>query len=58
VWNRHGPAGVCYTNVMKPGDLIDEFELQDQDGKPVTLSDLVVDGPAVLYFYIKAMTPG
>lgn len=43
---------------MKSGDLIDDFELLDQDGKPVTLSDLVADGPAVLYFYIKAKTPG
>lgn len=43
---------------MKPGDLIDEFELQDQNGAPVSLSDLVADGPAVLYYYVKAMTPG
>lgn len=43
---------------MKPGDRINEFELLDQDGRPVTLSDLVADGPAVLYFYVKAMTPG
>ena len=43
---------------MKSGDLIDDFELLDQDGNPVTLSDLVADGPAVLYFYIKAKTPG
>lgn len=54
------PSGshLCYTVQMKSGDLIDEFELQDQDGNPVTLSDLVADGPAVLYFYVKAMTPG
>ena len=43
---------------MKSGDLIDDFELLDQDGNTVTLSDLVADGPAVLYFYIKAKTPG
>lgn len=43
---------------MKRGDLIDEFELQDQDGHPVTLSDLVADGPAVLFYFVKAMTPG
>jgi len=42
---------------MKPGDLIDEFELQDQDGARVSLSDLLADGPAVLYFYVRAMTP-
>ncbi len=43
---------------MKREDLIDEFELQDQDGHSVTLSDLVVDGPTVLYYFVKAMTPG
>ena len=43
---------------MKREDLIDEFELQDQDGQPVTLSDLVADGPTVLYYFVKAMTPG
>ena len=43
---------------MKTGDRIDDFELLDQDGNPVTLDDLVADGPAVLYFYVKAMTPG
>lgn len=43
---------------MKRGDLIDEFELQDQDGRPVTLSELVSDGTVVLYYFVKAMTPG
>jgi peroxiredoxin Q/BCP len=34
-----------------------DFTLPDQDGKPVTLSDLRGE-PVVLYFYPKADTPG
>jgi thioredoxin-dependent peroxiredoxin len=34
-----------------------DFELEDQDGKPVKLSDLR-GSPVVLYFYPKADTPG
>lgn len=43
---------------MKPGDIVPDFELPDQDGKPVRLSDLLVQGPVVLFFYPAAMTPG
>ncbi len=35
-----------------------DFELPDQDGKPVRLSELVLAGPVVLFFYPAAMTPG
>ena len=35
-----------------------DFELPDQDGKPVTLSTLLLDGPVVLFFYPAALTPG
>ena len=35
-----------------------DFELPDQDGKPVSLSTLLLDGPVVLFFYPAAMTPG
>ena len=35
-----------------------DFELPDQDGKPVALSTLLLDGPVVLFFYPAAMTPG
>jgi len=34
------------------------FELPDQDGKPVSLNTLLLDGPVVLFFYPAAMTPG
>lgn len=43
---------------MQVGDLVPDFELPDQDGKPVTLSGLLVDGPVVLFFYPAAMTAG
>ena len=35
-----------------------DFELPDQDGKTVRLSDLLLTGPVVLFFYPAAMTPG
>ncbi len=43
---------------MNEGDIVDDFELLDQSGEPVTLSSLVEEGPLVLFFYPKAMTPG
>ena len=39
------------------GDAAPDFELPDQDGDPVRLSDLR-GRPVVLYFYPKADTPG
>ena len=35
-----------------------DFELPDENGRPVRLSDLLADGPLVLFFYPAAMTPG
>jgi peroxiredoxin Q/BCP len=35
-----------------------DFELPDQDGKQRRLSDLLLAGPVVLFFYPMAMTPG
>lgn len=43
---------------MTPGDVIEDFELPDQDGAPRRLSTLLADGPVVLFFYPAAMTPG
>ena len=40
------------------GSLAPDFELPDQDGKPVALSTLLLDGPVVLFFYPAALTPG
>ncbi len=43
---------------VRKNDRIDDFTSTDQDGNTVRLSDLVANGPAVLFFYPKAMTPG
>jgi peroxiredoxin Q/BCP len=43
---------------MNPGDVVDDFELPDETGTPRKLSDLLVDGPVVLFFYPAAMTSG
>jgi peroxiredoxin Q/BCP len=43
--------------VIEPGDVAPDFELPDQDGRAVKLSDFR-GTPVVLYFYPKADTPG
>ena len=43
---------------MRAGDVVTEFTLEDQHGDAVSLTSLLADGPLVVYFYIKAMTPG
>jgi peroxiredoxin Q/BCP len=43
---------------MKAGEVVPDFELPDQDGKNVRLSEELGKGPVVLFFYPKAMTPG
>ena len=43
--------------MIEPGQTAPDFELPDQDGNPVCLSDLR-GGLVVLYFYPKADTPG
>ena len=43
---------------MQKNDLVDDFSALDQDGRMVRLSELVAEGPLVLFFYPKAMTPG
>jgi thioredoxin-dependent peroxiredoxin len=43
--------------VIEEGTTAPDFELHDQDGNPVKLSDLR-GSPVVLYFYPKADTPG
>ena len=40
------------------GDIAPDFEHPDQDGTPRRLSELVADGPVVLFFYPGAMTRG
>jgi thioredoxin-dependent peroxiredoxin len=45
------------TGMIQSGQEAPDFELPDQDGNPVRLSDLR-GGKVVLYFYPKADTPG
>ncbi|GIF02681.1 peroxiredoxin [Actinoplanes siamensis] len=40
------------------GDLAPDFALPDQDGTPRRLTDLLAEGPVVLFFYPGAMTRG
>lgn len=42
---------------MKPGDLVEDFTLKNQDGNDVSLSDFK-GSPVVLFFYPRADTPG
>ena len=40
------------------GTLAPDFELPDQDGNPIRLSELLADGPVVLFFYPVALSGG
>ena len=43
---------------MKPGDIVEDFTLPDQTGRPRSLAEFLADGPVVLFFYPAAMTTG
>ncbi|MFD5826199.1 peroxiredoxin [Lentzea sp. NPDC060358] len=43
---------------MEPGDLAPDFTLPDQDGTDRKLSELLENGPVVLFFYPGAMSRG
>ncbi|MFI6417083.1 peroxiredoxin [Streptomyces sp. NPDC050842] len=43
---------------MNVGDLVEDFTLPDETGTPRALSELLSEGPVVLFFYPAAMTPG
>jgi thioredoxin-dependent peroxiredoxin len=43
---------------IQAGDKAPDFTLPDTDGKPVTLSTLLHQGPVILAFYPKAFTSG
>jgi peroxiredoxin Q/BCP len=51
------PDRIASRPVTKPGDQAPDFELPDQDGRAVKLSDFR-GRRVVLYFYPKADTPG
>ena len=44
--------------MLKPGTHAPEFVLPDHDGRDVELSQLLADGPLILYFYPSDFTPG
>ena len=43
---------------MKRGDQVAEFELPDQNGTVRSLTELLANGPIVLFFYPAALSPG
>ncbi|PRX97326.1 peroxiredoxin [Allonocardiopsis opalescens] len=43
---------------MERGEPAPDFELPDQDGRPVSLTGLLREGPVALFFYPAAMTAG
>ena len=43
---------------MRRGDLAPDFELPDEQGTTRTLSELLANGPVVLFFYPAALTSG
>jgi peroxiredoxin Q/BCP len=51
-------ALILGASMPKPGDKAPDFTLPDTDGKPVTLSHLLAEGPVILAFYPKAFTSG
>lgn len=46
------------TKQIETGDTIEDFELPDETGTPRRLSELLADGPVVLFFYPAALTAG
>ncbi|WP_327667768.1 peroxiredoxin [Streptomyces sp. NBC_00485] len=46
------------TERLAIGDKADDFELPDETGTPRMLSELLADGPVVLFFYPAALTAG
>jgi peroxiredoxin Q/BCP len=49
--------GLFSSSSLKPGDPAPDFDLKDQSGRPVRLSELRPKR-VVLFFYPKADTPG
>lgn len=44
--------------MLKPGNKAPEFVLQSNEGIDISLSDLLQNGPLILYFYPADFTPG
>jgi peroxiredoxin Q/BCP len=45
-------------SLVEKGDLVGDFELQDETGTPRRLSEFLAKGPVVLFFYPVAMSAG
>ena len=58
--DRDVPFHVVDTRVVvvRTGDKVDDFELRDETGTTRRLSEFLLDGPVVLFFYPAAMTLG
>ncbi|MFF3848999.1 peroxiredoxin [Streptomyces sp. NPDC002328] len=46
------------SKALQNGDLVEDFALPDETGTVRKLTDLLADGPVVLFFYPAALTPG
>ncbi|WP_133916639.1 peroxiredoxin [Streptomyces sp. NBC_00582] len=46
------------TKTLETGDKVEDFSLPDETGTVVALTDLLADGPVVLFFYPAALSPG
>ena len=55
---RPGFRFPSYARGMEKGDAVADFELPDQTGTPRRLSQLLKNGPLVLFFYPAALTYG
>ena len=44
--------------MLDTGSTAPDFTLKDESGQEVSLSDLLADGPLILYFYPADFTPG
>ncbi|WP_367325486.1 peroxiredoxin [Streptomyces sp. HUAS ZL42] len=46
------------TKSLEIGDLVEDFSLPDETGTVRSLSELLTEGPVVLFFYPAALSPG
>ncbi|QYJ73718.1 thioredoxin-dependent thiol peroxidase [Shewanella sp. FJAT-52076] len=45
-------------NTLKAGDKAPQFTLPNQNGEMISLAECLKNGPVLVYFYPKALTPG
>lgn len=45
-------------NTLQSGDIAPNFTLRNQYGESISLNESLVNGPVLVYFYPKALTPG